>query len=459
MSKIFFSLFVSLVMLFQTFTSVKAEAVKTMDNVSLEMLNAKYWVNKLTDADQTIMSKDEINQFNQRITEKLPEVSFNLSNLPDSFSKEELSKIISTEIPESTSYVDDKKLSSSYWNSLVKETNKGGIKETNYVKYGIVIKRTNMKVLPTEDIVSDDPTDPSFDQLQNTAVLVNEPIVILHNSLNGKWIYGYIQNCWGWVLKSDIAICKDKQTWLNNQQFESFIVVTGNKIRLDKNPFSKETSELELSMGTILELAKEEELPNSFDGRTLYDTYIVKIPTKDKMGMLKYKFEHIAISQDVNVGFLEYTRANILKQAFKMNGDRYGWGGMLNSRDCSSFIIDIYRSFGFKFPRNSESQAKLPCKTQDFTGVGIEDKARMLDNLLPGATLHFPGHVMMYLGKDNGNYYVISALGTIAKFPESSSKANIIKTRTVIVNDLSVKRASGKSWFEALTTGKQIEKN
>ena len=35
------------------------------------------------------------------------------------------------------------------------------------------------------------------------------------------------------------------------------------------------------------------------------------------------------MSRDVSVGYLSLTNEEIIKQAFKCLGDRYGWGGML----------------------------------------------------------------------------------------------------------------------------------
>ena len=63
---------------------------------------------------------------------------------------------------------------------------------------------------------------------------------------------------------------------------------------------------------------------------------------------------------DVSVGYLPYTRAHILRQAFKMLGENYGWGGQREGRDCSSFIMDIYNVFGIRSPRNADQQEKIP---------------------------------------------------------------------------------------------------
>ena len=58
--------------------------------------------------------------------------------------------------------------------------------------------------------------------------------------------------------------------------------------------------------------------------------------------------------------YLPLTRANLLRQGFKFLGERYGWGHSYNARDCSGFVSDVYRSFGVQLPRNTRDQAVSP---------------------------------------------------------------------------------------------------
>ncbi len=61
--------------------------------------------------------------------------------------------------------------------------------------------------------------------------------------------------------------------------------------------------------------------------------------------------------------------------------------------------MDIFTCFGIRMPRNSSQQA----------GIGREiARFDISKKLSPGiSTLYLSGHIMLYLGKDNGNYYVI----------------------------------------------------
>ena len=161
----------------------------------------------------------------------------------------------------------------------------------------------------------------------------------------------------------------------------------------------------------------------------------------------------VLISQHsaVSVGYLPLTSQNVLRVAFSMLGDAYGWGAMLDSADCSSYIRDIYKCFGLELPRNTTWQEAMPvvkCEMgklpQNAEGDAV--KAALLDTLPPGAVLYFPGHTMMYLGKVDGNYYVISSVSSVAD-PETGK---YLRVRSVVVNTLSMKRMSGKTWMNCL---------
>lgn len=82
------------------------------------------------------------------------------------------------------------------------------------------------------------------------------------------------------------------------------------------------------------------------------------------------------MSRDVSVGYLSLTNEEIIKQAFKCLGDRYGWGGMLESRDCSSYIREVYRCFGWILPRNTTGQLQMPVRKIELAGRRCSEKSR-----------------------------------------------------------------------------------
>lgn len=80
-------------------------------------------------------------------------------------------------------------------------------------------------------------------------------------------------------------------------------------------------------------------------------------------------------------------------------------------------------------------------------GMALLRKKQILKVLEPGTLLYFPGHVMMYLGYENGNFYVINDVSRLVKEGETMP----VRVRSVIVNTLAVRRPNLRTWMEELT--------
>jgi hypothetical protein len=97
--------------------------------------------------------------------------------------------------------------------------------------------------------------------------------------------------------------------------------------------------------------------------------------------------------------------------------------------------------------RNTTWQQAQPMAKVNMTNMCLEEREQVMDALSVGSVLFFSGHEMLYLGKDNGEYYVVSSVSKI-KIPGQSGTQRI---RSVILNTLDIQRANGLTWLEALT--------
>ncbi|WP_101698121.1 SH3 domain-containing protein [Clostridium minihomine] len=434
------------------------KGVPTADNVSMEMLNAQYWINRTKDANKTVMSWQQIQSFNQSMKTSLantPGAMYDLSQYQDTIAGEDLKTLIreGASVPSGIWYVNGERVDASYWNALQDKTYLSDIQSIHSVRFGIMTQRSDIRSYPTSDVVTDDASDVCFDILQETAVLYNEPVVVLHQTQNQMWYYIVMAHYRGWVPAKDVALFETKAQWEQARIHKDFLVVTGNKIQLEPDPYSPALSELELSMGVVVDLAQPNEYPASIGDRVPMQNYVIKLPVRQEDGMVQYEYAMLPLNRDVSRGYLPYTRANVLTQSFKMLGDRYGWGGMLNSRDCSALTYEVYRCFGFQLPRNSSTQALIPCKTYEFSGKTTAQRKQILDQLKPGSILCQPGHITLYLGSVNGRYYVINDTGGFASVTGAVESARI---RTVVVNELGVRRANGTTWLDSLLQAKEI---
>lgn len=100
---------------------------------------------------------------------------------------------------------------------------------------------------------------------------------------------------------------------------------------------------------------------------------------------------------------LIFNTQNRIKIAKQLENEPYGWGGLLNNRDCSSFTQDFFIPFGKHLDRNSKAQIKNG-KYFDISNLANkEKKAYIKKNAIPFSTLiYLNGHIMLYVGiKDN----------------------------------------------------------
>ena len=154
------------------------------------------------------------------------------------------------------------------------------------------------------------------------------------------------------------------------------------------------------------------------------------------------------------------TRRALLEAAFRYLGTPYGWGGEAGGRDCSRFLMDLFEEFGITLPRFSAFQALAGSFSID---VGAVESERERELLIDAAArrgvvlLHFPGHIMLYLGRDEDDRQM--ALHAFAEYlapcdePEVDGDVEtLFEVDEVTVSDLSLGRGSSRTAFiERLT--------
>ena len=148
------------------------------------------------------------------------------------------------------------------------------------------------------------------------------------------------------------------------------------------------------------------------------------------------------------------TRRALLDSAFRYIDSPYGFGGQAGGRDCSRFIMDLFESFDLRLPRHSGWQAKAGTFALDVARQSEQQKLRSLELAAEhGAVLlYFPGHIMLYLGRDeDGRDMAIHALGEYAR-PCSGGGETVVDVRRTVVSDLELGRGSSRtSFIERLT--------
>ena len=437
------------------------------------MLDPKFWIKQKNNLDKPIINekrkKNFIEESYKRASSKNLKWDFcNIEEYPSTISKGTLFKMMED-------YSDPEKFKNTdYYNihgELVSKKSKEEIIElTGFdyipdkirVRFGLIIKRVDVRAFPSDEVFAKKPETIDQDMFQLTALSVGTPVAILHMSKNSSWCFVQASRYRGWVKSEYIAPARKRGDLYKYLDKKEKLVVIDSRIETEPNPFKPKISNIGFQMGDDIPLVDDSEIPESIPSDNLQaqspeGCYVISLPVKDKEGYLKILPALIARSQGVNEGYLSYTRKNLIKQSFKLLGERYGWGGLFNRRDCSRFIMDIYRSVGLQIPRDAgQPQEKIPPgKVIEFRGTVRErkEKLKMLD---PGDPIYMKGHVVMYLGDYNGDYYVIHAGSGYGK-KEAKDKIQPITVHGVFVMKVDQYMKSGeKKYIEAFKLARKF---
>lgn len=429
-------------------------------NVTPDMETAAYWIAKNPNANDLLMTPQQIEQLNKDIENKENCNVQDLKKLPQHFDgnalKEGLIRTAKTEI--NGLYFQGAPVPAEFYNDLIANIENAETTNNMPLRYGIIVNQSVLRDLPYPNWVqlSDSANDLEWDNLVSTAVYVNEPVAVYFFTADHG--YAYVRSgLWGgFVQTTDLAMCKDRQEWLDAQNMSKFLVVTGNRVYLEYSIVDAEASQKMLYMGTKLEVVTDSDAMVS--NRTPWNSYVVKLPTRQADGSYAARLASIPRNRDVHYGYMPFTSANILIQAFKCLGDRYGWGGSLYADDCSLFVRNVYACFGLRIPRNTTWQGNMPVQVVDLSQMDLQTKAGAILSLTPGAIIEWGGHEVIYLGEDHGGIYTINNVSSMAD-PATVGTAELkaLRVRSVIVNDiLSTFRLNGKTWFETFDKTIQV---
>ena len=456
--------------LFLTFASVfqvNAAAVELFPGVSQEMTDPGYWaalqeMKEAGSAVRLLSSPYTIKEINRSIVNTSGCMMTDLTAVPETFDADELLQGFITLGKDNRSYytssgaiydINGNVVGDDFFAVLDANKQNPAMTGIMHVRYGICVKRTDLRSEPTVQILTDAVGDVDFDYFQMSLVRVNEPVIVKTVSTDGQWYYCTASSCEGWVRSCDIALCRTRQEWLDAWDIpdDKVLVVTSGKVYLEMSNKNPDVSGRLLTMGTTLRLAEPWEYTTQVTNRSAIQNYAVWLPLRDENGFYAKKAALISQHQGVHAGYLPLTTQNILNVAFSMLGDAYGWGAMLESADCSSYIRDIYKCFGLDLPRNTTWQEAMPVVKCEMGSLpqneaGDVYKKALLDTCPPGTVLYFPGHTMMYLGHVGDSYYVISSVSSMAN-PETGK---YMRVRSVLINTLNAKRLSGKTWMNCL---------
>lgn len=378
--------------------------------VRQEQLQADYWIRRMPSPDQVLLPPARIAAQNARLFAEDPSMHA-LAALPREWTRAQVEGWIGriSKAPSRTLYFTDGAVVPAEWfaqqqQAMAMET----IPERQPERFGMVVRRASLRTFPDATRVFADPADHDIDRFQESALFAGTPVAIVQRSRDDHWLFVLAPNYAAWIDADAVAegTRDDVLAYASRQPART---ITGARAALVFTPEEPRLSQLPLEMGMRLPLAP---LPADavVNGQNAYTAWPVLLPVRDADGSLRIAPALLPKSADSQPLPPPFTRANLVRQAFKFLGERYGWGHDYDGRDCSGFVSEVYRSLGVELPRNTGDQSHSPVLANrlDFGADATRAmRERALAQTRPGDLLYIPGHLMMVIGHVDGRLYVI----------------------------------------------------
>ncbi len=292
----------------------------------------------------------------------------------------------------------------------------------------ITTRNADLRVMPTNKPFFYDARKAGegypFDYMQNSALWIGTPLLVTHVSADGAWYFVEAGLAYGWLPADAFGWADD--AFCDTYMRETFLTMVHDDVPL------RSTSGTYLGMAHVGAL-----FPQAPEGPTTLLTVSFVSSSRvseggsgaaEETSSLPFPYVPerssatglralipvrsvdgaavavpVSLSGSAAVRMPEVmTPQAIAAYANRMMGQPYGWGGLLENRDCSATMHDLFVPFGLWLPRNSSQQGKNVGTLIPLDGMDAGAKrAIILEQGVPFYSLiWFKGHIGLYLGRD-----------------------------------------------------------
>ncbi|MBX3274902.1 MAG: C40 family peptidase [Sandaracinaceae bacterium] len=405
-----------------------APAPHPLPGVSEAHLTLDYWLGRVGELDAPLLTVAEIAAHNRAITTDpengLPTDRASLGRAPD---PERLAREVRTRL----TYLREKVDSGEYVDASGRRLDAAQSSALSPIALApapevrVALAPLALRCGPRLEGLFKAPIDPAFDRNACSTVRPQEPVQVLMRWPNGMWL-ARTRYALGW-LAADAALSPPVA------EPERSALLAAAPLR------ARAGARLAGADGAGVELASEALL--GADARTGQALFA------DASGV------HRADARGLDPTARPLTRRAVLTEAFARLGQPYGWGGHEGGVDCSRFVMDVLGTFGLELPRHSGRQAGSGTYAIDLSGVAdLDERLRLLDAAAGRAIvlLHFPGHIMLYLGRDaSGAPMAIHAFSEYLEACPGGGEGDETLRRVdrVTVSDLSLGQGTSRRSF------------
>lgn len=395
-----------------------------------EMRSPDYWIARMSKPDEVILTPGAISHMNEAYVrfisspdpfrdvakERVPDLNYwwpghvnvtpDFSKLSPKAAADSVRGVIRTQVKFMRSKKFGNVLAVEYsaknLDDFEREMAADRIGDTVALKYGIAVRYTRLRNVPSffpEEQGITENAKTRWDQWNVAILKIGKPVTVLHVSRTGEYVLCSSEEGFGWVRSEDVAFGSASaiDAFVNAK---SFVVCTGDRVPLYTDASSNISSGW-FGMGDCLPLASPS------------NKRMVKVPSRRSDGSFMTETVWLARDADVHVGWLPYTRRNIVITGFKLLDNTYDWTGAWFGRQHETTYRDIFSVFGFKLPWHGGLFTFYGKNTEVMKPeIGKEEQYKAILRHEPFLTIQScGGHAQLLLGDYNGMPIVLDQHG------------------------------------------------
>ena len=416
----------------------RGKVTELLPSVTKAHLKASYWIERLqglADPDQVLLSIEEIDRYNAALEERPNRADFSRQRLTGPVDTAQLELELKRrldylrELIASGRYLDRLGERLSGERSAAFKADLPSLLRELRPRLQVALGDIQIRCGPFDGALYKPDVDLTYDRNACSRIRPQELVQVLRDWPNGMLLLRTAYAL-GWA-SADVPLSPPVPAGLAKP------LLTGERLRATSE------ARLEVEDNTPFVLARHLTVPLADGGE--------KVLLASTTGV------HLAVPIEVmETTRRPLTRRALLQTAFEYLDEPFGWGGTRGGRDCSRFVLDLFATFGIVMPRHSGWQARTGSYVVEVKGSDTEsERLRLLDEAIRCGVvlLHFPGHIMLYLGRDRkGVPMVLHSLGEYVKTCPGGAGETLFLVQRITVTGLDLGRGSSRrSFVERLT--------
>ena len=400
------------------FAELYNRAPDVMPGTLPEMKTTEYWIARMKNPDEIILSQDAIERMNTAYEQKVrssdpfggvaenrkPDLSYwwpgHVLAMPDfhTMSPAAIADTVRNRIKIQIDYMRSKdfgnalaiKYSGRELDNFEEEMVLDTVGNEVTIRDGISVRTTQLRNIPMlfpHQYGLSENAKTRWDIWNIGIVRVCSPLTVFMPSRSGEYVLVACDEGYGWIRTGDIAFGSKRQLETFTQP-KDFMVCTGDHVQFYSD------AECRYAAGWF---RMGDRLPAASNNR-------VTVPVRNSDGSLDSETAYLRNGADVNHGWLPYTRRNVVETAFKLLDNTYDWTGAWFGRQHETTYRDIFAVFGFRLPWHGALFTIFGNNEMVITPeMGKDGQYNNILKNEPFITLQScGGHAQLFLGDLNG---------------------------------------------------------